>query len=240
MCPIIKGQSLTKSRLAMQLATVDENEPLCVETDVERDEEATIMLHHVQTIQALLVKYADASDSMRAAMDAMQEVCFDKVNADLIHADTMASMKLKPLRQDLFQKKKAATAAAAALESANAACSKDAIYAKAANAIETYASISNDSMSDEDACRICVRMCIDEACDGQKAAKEAAEEANSALEKAKEAIHMLARETRNKIIGIEQRYRQDEETTKNMFYEALLARKRYFIEDFQEAFAAFL
>jgi hypothetical protein len=220
----------------MQLATVDENEPLHVVTD----EEDAAMLHHVQTIQHLLVKYSNATDAIYAALNAMQEVCFDKVSADLIYTDTVASLKLKTLRKDLAAKKEVATAAAAALETANAACSKDAIYAKAAAAIMILASPQASAQSDEDACRTCVRKCIDEASDNRKAAREAAEEANSAVAIAKAAIQVLAREAKCRVLTIERRYRQDEERMKNMFDEALVARKSYFIDEFQEIFAAFL
>ena len=218
----------------MQLATVDENEPL----HVVADEEDAAMLHHVQTIQDLLVKYSDATDTIHAALNAMQEVCFDKVSADLIYTDTVASLKLKTLRKDLAAKKEAATAAAAALETANAACSNDAIYAKATAAIERY--LATPQGSDEDACRACVRKCIDEANDNRKAASEAAEEANSAMAIAKAAIQVLARETKCRVLTIERRYRQDEERMRHMFDEALTARKSYFIDEFQEIFAAFL
>ncbi len=216
----------------MPLATVDEHKPLREDTTIHQ-----VRQHHVRTIRELLVKYSAATDSINAALNAMQEVCFDKVNADILYADTVASMKLKSLREDLFIKRNAAIAAAAALDAANAACTKDVIYAKAVAAIESYA---GRQLSADTACRLCVRKCIDEASDNQKAAKEAADEANGYLVRAKEAIHMIAKEMQSRIISIDRRYRQDEERTRNMFDEALLARKCYFIEEFQETFSAFL
>jgi hypothetical protein len=216
----------------MQLATVDENEPL----HVVADEEDAAMLHHVRTIQDLLIKYSDATDLINAALHAMQEVCFDKVNADLIYTDTVASLKLKTLRKDLAAKKQAAIAAASALDAANAACSKDAIYAKAASAIESYV----NKGSDEDACRHCVRKCIDDANDIRKAAREAAGEANCAMAIANAAIQALAKETKCRVLTIESRYRQDDERMRHTIDEALIARKRYFIDEFQETFADFL
>jgi hypothetical protein len=212
----------------MQLATVDENEPL----HVVADEEEAAMLHHVRTIQDLLVKYSAATDSINAALDAMQEVCFDKVNADLIYTDTVASFKLKTLRKDLAAKREAAISAVSALDDANAACSKDAIYAKAVASIELYPHGS--------ACRDCVRKCIDEACDNRKAAREAADEAKGAMAIAKATVQALAVETKCRVLTIDRRYRQDEERMRHTFDEALIARKRYFIEEFQETFAAFL
>ena len=217
-----------------QLKTVYENEPL----QSDEEEAALAMLHHVNTIQALLAKYSDATETIHAALTAMQEICFDKVSADLVYTDAIASLKLKALRKDLAFKRESATAAAAALKTANAACSKDAIYAMAAAAIQLY--LAAPRGSDKEVCRACVRRFINEASDDRKAAREAAEEANGSMALAKAAVEALASETRRRVLAIERRYRQDEERMKHMFDEALTARKSYFIDEFQETFAAFL